>query len=136
MYRLNTDGSGYTLIYSLDGNPTYPFSGLAVGIDGGFYGEEELGGSFGYGTLDRLDTNGADYTVLYNFNTNPSVGVYPNPKAGLVQGSDGALYGATDDVLFKMSTNGAGYVALHKFGQTGEGVSCDGRLAQGRDGAL
>jgi len=90
-----------------------------------------------------LNTNGADYVVLRNFGANPQDGFGPNPQAGLVQGNDGSLYGATSaggsnfyGTVFKMSTNGANYAVLHSFGQGPiDGTSCEGRLAQGRDGA-
>src|ERR1039458_4085104 len=101
-------------------------SGLVQGSDGNFYGTTENGGAtnydaqtynFGYGTVFKISTNGVQ-TSLYSF-TGGTDGA--NPSAGLVQGSDGYLYGTTAQAatsgggtVFKISTNGA-LTSLYSF---------------------
>ena len=99
VFRLNSSGV-LTTLYSFcslvgchDGST--PYSSLAQGKDGNFYGTTSGGGTIGKGTAYKLTTSG-QLTTLYNFcsQTNCADGEYP--YAGVVQGSDGNFYGATE----------------------------------------
>jgi uncharacterized repeat protein (TIGR03803 family) len=93
-----------TTLYSFDGtHGNTPFAGLMEGTDGKFYGTTDGGGikgscfSFGCGTIFRITRDGR-LTTLYTFcsqadSTNCADG--SDPMAGLVQGTDGKLYGTT-----------------------------------------
>jgi len=67
-----------------------------------------------------------------------------NPEAGLIQGTDGALYGTTLNggtnsagTVFRIGTNGTGYAPLYSFtGTGGDGANPLAGLIQGADGAL
>jgi len=133
-------GVGLTTLYSFHVFPdgANPNAGLVQGSDGNFYGTTTVGGTNGgYGTIFKISTNGA-VTSLYSF-TGGYDGAYP--YAGLVQGSDGNLYGTTegggtnsDGTVFEISTNGA-LTTLHSF--TGnDGEDPEGRLVQGTDGGF
>src|SRR2546430_510755 len=92
---------GGFLGYPLDG--VNPYGELVQGSDGNFYGTTYQGGPlyavlrpgivqgyFSYGTVFQVSTNGT-FTNLVSFaNSNGA-----NPYAGLIQGSDGNLYGTT-----------------------------------------
>jgi uncharacterized repeat protein (TIGR03803 family) len=72
--------------------------GLVQGGDGYLYGTTEMGGPYdwnygGYGTVFRISTNGR-LTSLYAF-TGGNDGA--NPSTGLMEGSDGRFYGATQN---------------------------------------
>src|SRR5581483_5795778 len=69
----------------------YPYDGVIQASDGDFYGTTYNGGANGDGTVFRVTPSGTE-TVLYSF-AGGSDGA--NPEAGLTQGSDGNLYGAT-----------------------------------------
>jgi uncharacterized repeat protein (TIGR03803 family) len=78
-------------------------------------------------------------TTLYSFQGGAD-GQYPS--TGLVQGSDGYLYGTTreggaNDVgtVFKISTDGA-YTRLYSFAGGNDGATPGGPLVQGSDGHL
>jgi uncharacterized repeat protein (TIGR03803 family) len=79
-----------------------PYAGLIRAADGNFYGTALEGGantgcSLGdgsCGTIFRITPGGA-FTTLYNFCSQPNCADGGNPYAGLVQGSDGNLYGTT-----------------------------------------
>src|SRR5438445_1368959 len=65
-----------------------------------------------------------------------------NPRAPLLQGSNGVLYGTTYNggskdagTVFRANKDGSGYQVLHHFDGVGEGFPLDG-LVQGSDGAL
>ncbi|MGA3141759.1 MAG: choice-of-anchor tandem repeat GloVer-containing protein [Verrucomicrobiota bacterium] len=134
---------------ALDG--ANPQAGLLQGSDGNFYGTTFWGGTnigltpYGWnswGTVFKMSTNGT-LTTLYSF-TGDNDGA--NPSAGLVQGSDGNLYGTTYyggtngyGTVFKISTNGV-FTSLYSFGSVldSNGLLLDGSgpngLVQGSDG--
>jgi len=149
VFKLNSDGTGYNGLYSFGGSGgdgASPAAGLVQGTDGALYGTAQSGGTFGDGTVFKLNTNGTGYTSLYSFTGSEQDGA--SPRAGLVQGRDGALYGTTYTggyrpygifpgigVVFKVNTNGTGYAVIHIF--TGpDGANPQATLAQGSDGAL
>jgi uncharacterized repeat protein (TIGR03803 family) len=79
---------------------------------------------------------GATFTSLYSF-TGGDDGYGPN---GLVQGSDGFLYGTafnggtnSDGTVFKISTSGA-LTSLYSFSGANDGANPEGVLVQGSDG--
>ena len=150
VFKVGTDGSGYTILYTLvdytkDGSgPT----ALIQGTDGALYGVATTGGANAFGTLFRLGTAGGDYTVIYNFGSYSGDGGTP---AALTQGADGALYGVTqsgvivhpgsgislsDGTVFRLTTDGSSYAILHSFdSSTGDGAQPVG-LTQGSGGLL
>ena len=97
VFKITTNGV-LTTLYSFTGySDGWKPSGLVQGSDGNFYGTTAFG-SYGQdtgGTVFEITTNGV-LTTLYSFNHDTNG--WPNgefPDAGLVQGSDGNLYGTT-----------------------------------------
>jgi uncharacterized repeat protein (TIGR03803 family) len=66
-------------------------NGLILGRDGNLYGTTFFGGDFGFGTVFRITPGGTE-TVLHSFAGGPDDGANPQ---GLIQASDGNLYGTT-----------------------------------------
>jgi uncharacterized repeat protein (TIGR03803 family) len=120
VFKLNPDGSGSTTLHTFDySSGAYPYGGLVQGTDGALYGTTYYGGSIGYGTVFKLNTDGTAFAVLKNFD-NSTTGGYP--YAGLVQGTDGALYGSTVSggssgygTVFKLEVDGTGFAVLRDF---------------------
>jgi uncharacterized repeat protein (TIGR03803 family) len=113
-----------------------PLAGLTQANDGNFYGTTFFGGQCGQGVVFKMDAGG-QITVLHDFCGGTDGG---NPAGGLVQASDGFLYGTTTagglngGVVFKTDTAGS-FTVLHAF--TGpEGFGPSGSLIQGNDGFL
>ena len=113
----NTNSSQSTLVQANDGN---------------FYGVSGEGGANNYGDIFQLTPAGV-LTVLYSF-TNGADGV--GPIGGLVQASDGYLYGVTSDTfdggalapsptIFKISTAGA-FTTLFSLGSCAENDGING----------
>jgi uncharacterized repeat protein (TIGR03803 family) len=94
--RVTTSGKVKVLhnFCALQGCPDgeYPVGGLVQGNDGNFYGTTSMGGTANVGTVFRLTASGK-LTTLYSFcsQTGCTDGEYP--EAGLIQGTDGNLYG-------------------------------------------
>ncbi len=127
----------YAVLHSF-AEPASPWAPLVSGSDGSFYGTTLRGGISSNGTVFKLAADGTGFTTLRSFTG--SDGAYP--RAGLIQGSDGSLYGTTArggssgrGTIFKIAPDGTGFATLHIF--TGlDGDSPHAELVQGPDGAL
>jgi uncharacterized repeat protein (TIGR03803 family) len=137
VFRMTPSGT-ITAIYSFcslaacaDGS--YPSAGVVQASDGNFYGTTEGGGANGYGTVFRV-TKGGALTTLHSFCSvfcaNPDGA---NVNAGLIQASDGALYGATQSpgTIFQITLKGD-FTTIYSF--TGQGPV--GALLQSDNGLL
>jgi uncharacterized repeat protein (TIGR03803 family) len=142
VFKTGTNGADYQVVHNFTSNDGSSPSAVIQGLDGELYGTCYSGGLYGYGSLFKMDTNGLNYTVLHHFN--PAAGDGEYPKAGLLQGSDGTLYGTTwwdgsagKGKLFKIQTDGTGYSVLHSFGSiTNDGANPTAPLILGVDGVL
>ncbi|MGA9473099.1 MAG: choice-of-anchor tandem repeat GloVer-containing protein [Terriglobales bacterium] len=99
-----TLGGKVTTLYSFcaqQGCPDgqHPSAGLALGNDGDLYGETFAGGPDGYGTVFKITTKGKfKFTLLHQFTGFQNGGTDGgNPIAPMVLGSDGNLYGTTEN---------------------------------------
>ncbi|MDR3455913.1 MAG: hypothetical protein P4N60_00590 [Verrucomicrobiae bacterium] len=124
IFRLNTDGSGFTNLYSFtngtDGKNPYATLLLSGNT---LYGTTYNGGTSTNGTIFRINTNGTGFTSLYSFtrmiNTTNSDGA--NPYAALIV-TNGILYGTTvyggrygSGTVYAIGTNGLNFTNLHSF---------------------
>jgi len=141
VFAINTDGSGYTNLYSfsaltantnLDG--ANPQSALCL-AGGMLYGTAQNGGRGGSGTVFALNTNGLGFNNLYSFSVKGywSLNNYTNTDGAVPLGplvlSGGTLYGTASEggtntgagTLFAISTNGTGFTVIHIFAGNGDG---------------
>jgi uncharacterized repeat protein (TIGR03803 family) len=139
VFQATTNGALTTLVTFAYTNGAYPIAGLIQGQDGSFYGTTAIGGTNSGGTVFQVRTNGT-LATLVSFDINGSAG--NSPYAGLVQGSDGSLYGTTfqggtngSGTIFKLTTNGM-FTPLHSFTGTNDGANPYAGLIQGADGSL
>jgi len=139
VFKITTAGAE-TVLWSFggSGDGALPDSGLMQASDGNLYGTTTSGGTNGAGTVFKITTAGAE-TVLWSFGGS---GDGAKPYGGLIQASDGNLYGTTygggangAGTVFKITTTGAETV-LWSFGGSGDGVNLDGALMQASDGNL
>ncbi|MDD5571012.1 MAG: T9SS type A sorting domain-containing protein [Bacteroidales bacterium] len=132
IYKINTDGSNFTQI--LDFNPvskgSYPNYSIIL-HNGTLFGMTLHGGTNDKGVIFKVRTDGSSYTKLLDFD-DVNNGSYPLSSFVL----DGSyLYGTTNSsstlnngILFKIDTNGTGFVKLFEFDGINKGNSPFGRL--------
>ena len=143
VFRMNLDGSGFQVLRQFTNSPDGADpAALVQGSDGTLYGSTVTGGAAGAGVIFRMSTNGNNYTILRSFTNSPDGA---DPEANLIIGKDGFLYGTTvfggnvyayGGTLFKLNTNGSGYVILHHFPTiAGDGSNPDS-LMQAADGSI
>ena len=117
VFKLDTNGSSYTVLKNFAGSDgSYPEGGVVLS-GSTLYGTTEQGGSNNSGTVFMLNTDGSGYAVLKNF-TGTDGGA---PCGGLVF-SDATLYGTTSGggdfgwgTVFKLGTDGNNYTLLQSF---------------------
>lgn len=142
VFKIDTNGGDYAVLYSFTNGAggAHPYGGLLQGRDGALYGTTEAGGAADAGTVFKLGCDGAGYSVLHSFTNSPDGAI---PRAGLIQGADGALYGTTSaggdylvGTVFTLQTTGNGFSVLRSFGYLPDGASPQAGLTQGSDGRL
>jgi uncharacterized repeat protein (TIGR03803 family) len=137
VFSLSTNGSFNSLVSFDYTAGAYPSNGLVQATDGAFYGTAASGGTNGgWGTVFRLTADGT-LTPLHSFSYED--GAYP--VGGLMEASDGNLYGTTSQggiggqgTVFQITTNGRLTTMIWFNGPNG--ANPQGALIQARDGSL
>ena len=92
VYRLAPDGTGFTVIHNFV-LKTFITGGLVQGRDGNLYGTTQASLVHIYGSVFQLSPDGSTFNTLHAFDlTNGS-----KPDDDLLLGSDGRLYGTTQE---------------------------------------
>lgn len=153
IYVMNRDGSGFTVLHEFPyagpwGGTTYPGASgwnpngdLIEGTDGKLYGTTSAGGSvYGRGEVFRINCDGSGFTVLTGGFPGNEIGI---PWAGVVEGSDGKLYGTHSSGgagsaggIYSLNKDGTGYTILREFTSATEGGAPKSQLVRGSDGRL
>lgn len=127
LFRINSDGTGYTVLRAFAGGSDGAHPDISVLSGATLYGTTV--GDFGL--LFRINTDGNDYSIVKRF-AGGSEGGYPSISA--LSGS--TLFGATQSGgisnlggLFKVDTDGSGYTVLKQFADLSEGVSTGYKLS-------
>jgi uncharacterized repeat protein (TIGR03803 family) len=142
------DGKGVSselLLHSFgaSGDGINPQGGLVQANNGNFYGTTVRGGAYNNGTIFKLDATSGQVTILHSFNG----GVDGNqPWAGLIQATDGNLYGTTvfpgpancssGGTVFRIDLGGQNFAVIHCFNGSTDGAEPQGGVIQGKDGYL
>ena len=140
VFRISLNGATLTTLYSFgNADANNPYAGLVQATDGNFYGTAPTGAS-GYGAVFRI-TPGGTMTTLHSFCSQAGCADGSYPFAGLIQASDGNLYGTTlaggasgQGTIYKLALNiptiaSGGIVPVYSTVptvQTGEWVSIYG----------
>ncbi len=87
----------FTTLFSFDGaDGAYPEAGLVQATNGDLYGTTFGGGADGYGTVFKITPSGT-LTTLYSFCSQSGCPDGDEPAAGLIQATNGDLYGTTNE---------------------------------------
>jgi uncharacterized repeat protein (TIGR03803 family) len=122
----------------------HPAAGLVQATNGNFYGTTLSGGPLLSGTVFQMTPDGT-LTTVYNFCSLPDCADGAAPYAGLVQASDGNLYGTTSGypsnppgTIFRLSLSGALTTVYNFCSLPGcaDGAVPYAGLVQGSDGNL
>jgi uncharacterized repeat protein (TIGR03803 family) len=135
LFKIRPDGTGYSKLLDFAGatNGSYPFGSLIS--NGTFlYGMTSEGGANNNGIIFKIMPDGTGYTKLYEFDGNSTTG--GNPRGSLI--SDGTyLYGMSGEAnwtssfpgnIFKIKTDGTGFIILHNFSSATDGFTTTGSL--------
>jgi uncharacterized repeat protein (TIGR03803 family) len=157
VFKLNTDGTGFTILHNFAWSPTdgaMPAAGLILSGNT-LYGTAQYGGiagskNDGSGTVFKINTDGMGFTNVHRFaEPSGSGGIEGNginsdgayPAAGLIL-SGNILYGTTpfcgtngSGTVFAVNTNGTGFTTLYSFTATVGGVAAAGTYGTNSDGA-
>jgi len=154
VFELTPGGSLTTLYRFTNGcDGANPIAGLVLGSNGNFCGTAEVGGviawgssigefgrilpgNLGWGTVFTM-TPGGQFTSLCEF---PGESEGANPGAGLIQATNGCLYGVTerggtndDGTVYRMAWDGT-VTPLYSFTAGSDGAVPLAALTQGTDG--
>lgn len=149
IYQADLSMNTVTVVHSFSLSATegqYPYGPLVLASDGFLYGTTSQGGPHNGGTVFRFDPATNTETVLYSF----SVGADGSgPISGLLQASDGNLYGTTIagglsttpvGVVYRIKPSTSEFIVVHTFmgGTDGETYNLGGgaALIQASDGKL
>ena len=135
IFRINTDGSGYTNLHSFGSVPNdggTPYGSLTL-VGSTLYGMTWKGGSSNEGTIFEINTDDTGYITLHSFGSVTNDGADPLGSLTLV-GTN--LYGMTTGggsngwgTIFQINADGNGYTNLYTFaGPPGDGGGSRGPL--------
>jgi uncharacterized repeat protein (TIGR03803 family) len=147
LFRLTPDGTLTTLATFNGTNQNLGgqiFSPLIEAGDGALIGTTYSGGDLILGTLFQFRTEGV-FSGMLSFSFNGTNGA--GPRAGLIQGTDGNLYGTTTGKLYRNDSSGVTNGAVFRISPKGDftnvfifsgtnGDSPSGTLLQGQDGGI
>lgn len=134
VYKISRDGNVTTLHTFGEQDGSFPEDALIQASDGNFYGTTLQGGChaglFCSGTVFRI-TPGGKLTTIHSFCQQLGCPDGESPYAGVVQASDGNLYGTTSTTIFRI-TPANEFTTLYTFAN-GSGAR---GLVQAADGNL
>jgi uncharacterized repeat protein (TIGR03803 family) len=137
VFRITASGT-LTTLHSFSGADGESPEALVQATDGNFYGTTAIGGAYNDGTVFKITPSGT-LTTLYSFCQQPNCADGSSPSAGLIQATDGNLYGITgiggaynDGTVFKITPSGT-LTTLHSFSGA-DGSYPRAALVQATDG--
>lgn len=143
VFRLNTDGSGFTnlhnfsaLVNGTNSDGKMPYAGGLTVCGDALFGTTGFGGAAGNGVIYRLNLDGSGFTNLHSFT---AASGYTNTDGmspfGTLFASGNTLYGTapgggvtTNGTVFVMNTDGSGFKVLYNFSHTLTGTNADGAV--------
>jgi uncharacterized repeat protein (TIGR03803 family) len=139
VFRLSTDGSVTTIWDLAPGEPAAPRGRLLQASDGLLYGTSQGGSTTCCGTVFSLALDGSGHRILHSF----SDGDGAIPAGGVIEASDGRLYGTTArggaqemGVIYRVDRDGSNFTVLHTFLDSHDGAGPFGELVETSPGVF
>jgi uncharacterized repeat protein (TIGR03803 family) len=137
IFKIKTDGTGYTLLLDFSSTTGINPSGTLFSDSFFLYGLTAAGGANSNGTIFKIKSDGTGFVKLLDFD---NVTSGRTPAGSLI--TDGIiLYGMTQQggtsdagTIFKIKTDGSGFIKLFDFNGTTNGKIPQGSLALSGDG--
>ena len=138
----------YTTVHTFGdstGTANDPSSGIILASDGKLYGTALSGGANKTGAVFRCDRNGSGFQIIHDFGPGEDGFGSGGPLAGVLEASDGKLYGATlgggtnhAGTIYCLNRDGSGFQVIHDFERSTNDYGADiyGELIEGTDGLL
>lgn len=140
MFAIDRNGTNYSVLHNFIGSAlSHEPRGLVLSSDGRFYGSTDTGGTIGLGGVFGINVDGSGFNALHGYGTFPDH--TSGPRANMVRGIDGRLYGMKyDGRIIAINANGGGYTLVRalanggsegsgpRFGHGGIISASDGRL--------
>jgi len=124
VFSLTTNGTDFTIVRNFTTNQNdgaYPLNNVIEGQDGRLYGRTISGGTNDGNSIFGLNRDGTGYVLLHSFDS--TISDYFDSFSGLIEGSDGMLYGTTyedgalgNGSIFRLNKDGSNFQTLHDFG--------------------
>ena len=121
IFSINTDGSGFTVLHTFEGDPTdgaWPIAGMVVS-NNTLYGTTSSGGSTTDGTVFSIHTDGTGMAVLHSFpysdGNSPGCLIL---SAGVLYGTASSGGSAGNGTVFALNPDGSAFRVLHSFTAT------------------
>lgn len=121
VFKINTDGTGYTTLFSFNNsNSGYHPAGTLVLSGSTLYGVTTFGDSAGLtgSTIFKINTDGSGYAKLFDFDKlvfsiSPNIGL--RLSGGVLYGT--TMFGGTKGAgnIYKINTDGTAYTDLYDF---------------------
>ena len=135
VWKMNTDGTGFALVYSFPGPNAVPYGTVKISSTT-LYGHTSWGGINGLGSIFKVNTDGSGYAILHDFAGGPGDGRVPSGSPVI---SGDRLYGmtalgGTNDrgIVYSIKMDGTGYQVLRNFAGGGN----DGGIPYGGSPAV
>jgi len=123
IFKLDQNGNGFQTLFEFAPDSHNGSGAVRISADprDGLVGTASTGGVGGRGTVFAVNTDGTHFRVLHSFGLKALDGAAPS--AGVIVGTDGALYGtaaaggiARRGTIFRVKADGKDFSVLHQFG--------------------
>ncbi len=134
VFRLNTDGTGFTTLHSFNDSDGAQPRGELILSGNILYGTTFSGGSSNYGTVFAINTDGTGFTNLHSFagwsgaaSPNGPLVLSGNNLYGTALAAGSSYYGT----VFALNTDGTGFTNLHSFNESDGAFPWGGLILSG-----
>jgi len=131
IFKIKTDGTDYSLLYSFDNANGERPDGDLVLINNFLYGTTVEGGTNNVGVIFKIKTDGSAFAKLYDFSGDAIPGQLITDGTmlyGISHSGDGTALHQGLGFIFKLNFDGSNFSVIHVFNGNGGGSIIRGKL--------